>query len=225
MKATAARKPVGPLWFWVAALWEPCCYAIKTTANSKPGDTDVHCQLTAVLGTQVFDILGNASSWAVSSATQVDQRAVFFSIYLNVALITSLGIVRSSEIRPAPTSRLRLCSADPLRCHPGFLCCCPRGWAEKTHTHLPAAKLFMAPPKPSQKGIQWWHQKEHWWETQSLGSGLGCATTNLNDLGEVQSLLRSSKRLGWANTDGYKHRIWEVCSGSGPLKKVCPALF
>lgn len=44
---------------------------------------------------------------------QVDQRAVFFSIYLNAALIMNLGIVRYSEIRPAPSSWLRLCSVDP----------------------------------------------------------------------------------------------------------------
>lgn len=35
--------------------------AIKTAANSKPGDADVHRQLTAVLGTRAFDVLGNVS--------------------------------------------------------------------------------------------------------------------------------------------------------------------
>lgn len=76
---------------------------------------------------------------------QVDQRAVFFSIYLNAALIVALGIVRSSEIRPAPLSRLGLCAIDPPHWPSWLLLLLPVcGWAQKTHTHLPAAKIFIA---------------------------------------------------------------------------------
>lgn len=211
--ATAAWMPAGPLWFWAPAPWQPCCYAVKTTANSKPGDTDVHHQLTAVLGTRLLIFWEVLFAEPFQVLPQVDQRAVFFSIYLNAASIVELGTVRSSEIRLAPLSWLRLCAADPPYWPSWLLLLLPLcGWAQKTHTLACCKDTHGSLGQTSQNSIQRWHWKEHWQGTPSLASGLSCAKTDLSDLGEVQSLLGGSERLEWANTDGFKLRIWGACS-------------